>query len=522
MYIKTGRAEFDNLVTLVKGFLEKDTLDLVIDGRKIRGYRSPDSKSVWIRDYSDMIRAFRYFETDLKSTVTHFAETQSSNGRVFDYFTTFPEKLPCEKENWTKYVRVPVEADVEYRFIKAAFIAWQATGDDNFIRTLLPSFEKALGYIMNSWYWDSDKFLVRRPYTIDTWDFAYSAGKHDWLQFQIDDNTYWGYMHGDNSGYYEAFVIMSALYRYFGNKPEAKKWDHNSAKISESINKYCWNGRYYTHFVKSTPVKIDGIDEARQLSLSNPMDINRGVTTKEMAASIIQEYQLRKSESGAFAGWFSIHPPFPAGIFGDEKLVEGAYCNGGIMPLVGGELAKAAFDNGFEKFGVSILKQYYDMISANGESYLWYFPDGRHSTVETSTSPDAMPTDGWGSGAMLFALTEGLAGVTDILKGFRNIRLSPRWEAAGVNSAEVMIDYPASGNYVKYNYSKRGDNLELVVEGSPENIELRLLIPEGKKAKDFKVTGAEFTETEKTDEENYFVKSLVKTGNKIEIKIIID
>ena len=157
MYIKTGHPQFDNLVTLVKGFLEKDTLDLVIDGKKIRGYRSPDAKSVWIRDYSDMIRAFRYFETDLKSTVNHFADNQSANGRIFDYFTTFPEKLPCERENWTKYVRVPVEADVEYRFIKAAFIAWQATGDDAFIGKLLPSLEKALEYIMTSLYWDAEK-----------------------------------------------------------------------------------------------------------------------------------------------------------------------------------------------------------------------------------------------------------------------------------------------------------------------------------------------------------------------------
>ena len=59
---------------------------------------------------------------------------------------------------------------------------------------------------------------------------------------------------------------------------------------------------------------------------------------------------------------------------------------------------------------------------------------------------------------MLYALTEGLAGVTDIMKGFRNIKLSPRWAAAGVDEAEVMIDYPASGEYVKYNYSKTGGN----------------------------------------------------------------
>ena len=91
-----------------------------------------------------MMRGFRYFERDLTSAVQHFADTQAVTGRVFDYVTTFPEKLPCERENWTKYVRVPVEADVEYRFVKAAFLAWQASGDDEWMQAMLPNLEKAL------------------------------------------------------------------------------------------------------------------------------------------------------------------------------------------------------------------------------------------------------------------------------------------------------------------------------------------------------------------------------------------
>ena len=115
--VRTGRPAFDGLYPAVRRFLEHDQLDLAIDGRRIRGYRTPDARSVWIRDHSDMMRGFRYFETDLTSAVQHFADTQSASGRVFDYFTTFPEKLPSERENWTRYVRVPVEADVEYRFV---------------------------------------------------------------------------------------------------------------------------------------------------------------------------------------------------------------------------------------------------------------------------------------------------------------------------------------------------------------------------------------------------------------------
>jgi hypothetical protein len=522
IYVKTGRPEFDNLIPLVRGFLEKDVLDVVIDGEQIRGYRSPDSRAIWIRDYSDMIRALRYFEKDLKSTVKHFADNQSCKGRIFDYFTTFPEKLPCERENWTKYIRVPVEADVEYRFIKAAWISWQATGDDEFISSQLPCFEKALSYIMNSWYWDNEKFLVKRPYTIDTWDFAYTAGNHDWLQFQIDDNTFWGYMHGDNSGYYEAFLIMSYWYDHFGERDKAKGWRIKAEKIKKALNTVCWNGKYYTHFVKITPVKIGGVDESYQLSLSNPVNINRGVTTHKMARSIIGEYQKRKTESGSFAGWFSIHPPFPDGIFGDEKLISGAYCNGGIMPLVGGELAKAAFENGFEKFGVDILKQYYDLISKKGETYLWYFPDGRHSSVETSTSPEATPTDGWGSGAMLYAFIEGLVGVQDNMKKLNNIRLTPRWEAAGVKQAEAQIVYPACNAYVKYKYLRSYKTVKLEIEGSPENIDLELYLPENNYALSANITGAYIHRQEESKQgTRYFRCILQKNAPLIEVLVNI-
>src|SRR5690606_30356895 len=147
-----------------------------------------------------------------------------------------------------------------------------------------------------------------------------------------------------------------------------------------------FNGRFYTHFHKLTPVTIDGVDEAEQLSLGNPMAINRGLATPEIARAILTEYRRRRTATGAFAEWFSIDPPFPDGIFGDDKLLAGAYVNGGILPLVGGELARAAFEHGFERYGLETLEQYRRMIEERGETYLWYFPDGRPSTVEASTS----------------------------------------------------------------------------------------------------------------------------------------
>ena len=476
--IQTGHREFDEFIPRILSFLRKDVLDLVIDGRRIRGYRTPDARSIWIRDYSDMLRAVKYFEPDLKSTIDHFAETQAANGRLFDYFTTFPEKLPCERENWTKYVRVPVEADVEYRFVKALFLAWQATGDDGWMERLIPAAERALQYILNHpWRWDAQTGLVKRAYTIDTWDFAYTAGQHDWLQFRIDGNTFWGFSHADNSGYVEAFHLIARLYDAVGNPIPAGLWRKRAADLKSRMNRVCWNGRFYTHFVKRTPVTIPGVDESEQLSLSNPMAINRGITSHTMAVSILEEYLRRRETTKSFAEWFSIDPPFPDGIFGDEKLVGGAYVNGGIMPLVGGELARAAFEHGYESYGVDILKRYNAMVSQEEKTYLWYFPDGTPASVETSTSPDAMPTDGWGSSAMLYAFVEGLAGIEDRASRFRAVRLSPRWIAAGVTEAEVTLGYAASRAAFGYTCRYDTDQIALILRSPGSEVECHVLLP---------------------------------------------
>jgi hypothetical protein len=209
------------------------------------------------------------------------------------------------------------------------------------------------------------------------------------------------------------------------------------------------------------------------------MDVNRGLTDLKKAVSIIEEYRRRRETTAAFAEWFSIDPPFPDGIFGDEKLVKGAYVNGGIMPLVGGELARAAFENGFETYGVDILRRYWDLVGENQATYLWYFPDGAPASVETSTSPEAQPTDGWGSSAMLYALVEGLVGITDDGKGFDRVTLAPRWAAADVEDAEVQLEYPHSGKSIGYHYHAEEQTIRFAVFAEQSMASLHVLLPEG-------------------------------------------
>ncbi|MFQ5628937.1 MAG: hypothetical protein ACE5I1_09270 [bacterium] len=479
--VQTPSGKWEKFCRQIENFLKANLVDLRIDGERVRGYRSPDSPALWIRDHSDVMRAGKYFEPDMQSTVNCFAKSQAKNGRIFDHVLTTPLSHSNERENWEKWVRVPVEADVEYRFVKAAQQAWQATGDHAWLREMLPSMELALNYTLSHpLRWDEKHQLVKRPYTIDTWDFDYTAGKHEWLNFQITDETFWGIAHCDNSGVFEAANVLARLNGALGNSGKAMYYQRIAKGIRERANKLLFNGRFYTHFHKLTPVTVDGVDEAEQLSLSTPMAINRGLATHEMAVAILREYQNRRKTAGAFAEWFGIDPPFPDGIFGDEKLVAGAYINGGIFPLVGGELARAAFAHGFENYGYQTLEQYREMIADCNATYLWYFPDGRPSSEETSTSPEATPTDGWGASAMLYGFVEGLCGIEDLSHSFEKVRCSPRWMATDEQEASVKLSYAASGAMFGYRLHHYAENATILLEleSSRSEVELRILLPE--------------------------------------------
>jgi hypothetical protein len=518
--LRSGNPSLDALVGRIRGFLSHDVSSYVMFGRPVRGYRSPDTPSIWIRDHSEMLRGAKYWERDMKSTVDHLAEMQSEAGWLFDYFTMTPEKVPCERENWAKYVRVPVEADVEYRFIKAVFLAWQATGDLRWMKRMIPRMEKALRYVMTDpWRWDRRRRLVKRAYTIDTWDFDYTAGRSPWLNFRVDDETCWGIMHGDSSGYYEAFMNLAAMHAHAGKAAAATRWRKFASEFRARANRASFNGRFYRHRLPLTPVEIPGVDPEVQLTLSNPMDINRGLATHPMAVSIIDEYRRRGAENGFAADWVSVDPPFPAGVFGDEKLIPGSYCNGGLMPLVGGELARAAFEHGRESYGLAQLLRYEELTRGN-ETYLWYFPDGRPSSIETSTSPDASPTDGWGSSAMLFALMEGLGGVVDTSFLYRDVRLSPRWAAAGCDDVSLSVSYAASGAGVSYRYRHdAAKKMILLGVRARASVDMHLLLPRGARARSLRVNGKPVRHRNVSVEESTYVDTRFPVRGKAEITV---
>lgn len=99
----------------------------------------------------------------------------------------------------------------------------------------------------------------------------------------------------------------------------------------------------------------------------------------------------------------------------------------------------------------------------------------------------------WGTGAVLYGIIEGLAGIQDTGVAFDRVRLAPRWQAAGVRRVTATARYAASGGYASYAYrhdEKRGV-LSLTLTGAGERAEVEVLLPKGKRAQSVTVDGRE-------------------------------
>lgn len=475
--VQTGWTELDALYPTVRGFLEQDIVSYDLDGIPVRGYRSPDNPLLWLRDHVYQGRGFRYFEQDVTSLLDAFARYQLPDG-------SFPDVLPYPGLN-PAAKRMEPESDLEYLFVQGVYEAWQMTGDDDWMRGKMEAMRRGLAYITSDpRRWDAERELVRRPYTIDTWDFQYgptaiSPDGQPAPRHWIDDQTIWGIFHGDNTGLAYAMALMARMEAHLGDAAAAQTWRERGWGVTQRINDLSWNGSFFTHFVPvDGPLEVPGVDIDQQLSLSNAYALNRDVLTFGQGVDIVTSYYNRRDFGRAFAEWYSIDPPFPAGSFGmGERKGEqpGEYVNGGIMPLVGGELARGAFRYGAEAYGFDILDRYATLVNLSGTSYLWYYP---HDASPGISSLDTIATDGWGSSAMLGALMEGAAGIEDQGTRYRDVVVSPRWPATPkVRSARVVARYGASAGYVAYTWEQTAQGLRLDLTGSWEQARVQLLLP---------------------------------------------
>ena len=444
--------------------------------RSIHPYRGGHiaCNPTWVRDHVHEMKGYKFWEQDLTSYIDTLLSLQHPEGFFYEMLMppenehlTFvkPKHRLVDAENHIGWVRLELEADVEYLMVEGAWTIWQATGDRRAMEARLPHLERALNYCFTDpTRWDAKHGALKRPFTPDTWDFTYGKSPSN---RRIDPDMPMAIMHGDNSGLYAACRQLAAMFRVAGQEAKARAWDAKAAALRERINRLCFNGKFYTHQILLQPVAT-GVKEEEILSLSNAYDINRGLPTHEMAVRIIDEYQRRRALRATthFAEWFSLDPPYPQ--FGPHPA--NSYINGGIASFTAGELAKAALDEGREEYGVDILRRVAQKVAADKAIYFLYTLDGKNQGGGPS---------GWGAAAVMSALVEGLAGIHDDGALFDEVTISPRFAAAGLDRAQVCVRYGPSPAYIALGYEHHPAErlIALRLAGVAKKANLRVLLP---------------------------------------------
>lgn len=473
----------------------------------------------WVRDHVLTMKGFKYFEKDITSFLDLMLENQTPTGFFYEIIAPLTDHHSGDKgpdylckrtpENGFGLARLELEADIEYLMVEGVYMIWQATGDDNYLRTNLPRIEKGLRYITSDpKRWDTEHQLVKRPRTLDTWDFIDRASSGEDRSIHPDDPM--GIMHGDNTGLYQAELLIAKMYRQINEEKNAERWEKKAVGLKERINKYLWNGRFYKHFLRLDDADY-GVDETWQLSLSNAYDINRGTVDFDMARSIINEYRmLRKKYGGELDDFRDLDPAYPK--FYIYKA--GEYVNGANAPFIAGQLALGAFEFGEEKYGVDILYRMGRKISRDGKIAFLYNYKGE----DVGGGPRC-----WCGAELMNAFVVGLAGVKDNGALFKDVTLSPRWVAAKEPKAHVRLEYAVSGAVIEYHFEHdiKDKKISFVLLSKHKHVKLRMYLPEKSEGVKARINGnIALTKEEIVSESRYLVFDSLKFNDSVEINYI--
>lgn len=429
--ISDARGEFGRLLTLLHYTMIhwNETSNQLIDGRIYKYFVG------WLRDHVHALKGMKYFYADLKDGIELYRDTQRKDGMIWDniyprhkgpnywdqIFTPggFIRQLPPGS---LEMKRIPVENDVEYLFLEGIYYTWKATGDDAWMASTLDAAVKAVRYsFSDAFRWSKSHRLLKRGYTIDTWDYQPKEDADRTGHIMVVDpvKSRFGIFHGDNTGMRAGLRYLAEMLDRAGRTKEAATFRARSDELQQRLDEVSWNGSFYRHHVAEGQgiVRDLGVDQEAQLSMSNAYALNRGLN-QEQCEAIIGEYQRIKGAlpTGSAGEWYSIFPWYGKG-FGDGQ---GEYMNGGVNVITAGELSHGAFEHGFESYGVDILRR----IKALAEKHDGYLdccyrgkidrPEGR--TFAQLAIADAANVDFSGTGA------EGV----------------PGWTSEGVNDLHEM------------------------------------------------------------------------------------
>ena len=480
--LTTGDPTWGDFLHLLRNTINDERSLVFVDGRKMMVNKN------WIRDHVHVLKAMRHWEYDYAGYVDFTLRHQRADGCILELVKqaddrhwryAAPESRKFFPDDNLAMCRLDIEADVEYLLVEGATYCHRISGDDAWLARALPRLEKAIDYVTSDpQRWDARHGLVKRGYTIDTWDFTYEPASV--TNRTLTAATPQAIMHGDNSGVYQAMAQLAWLNGRLGRTAKAAAWRARADALKAAMYKHLWNGRFFFH---QLPLNVPPVDahERERLSLSAAYDMNRGLMPVADCRRTIEEFRRRRQTTDCFAEWFTVDPPYD---FTFARHPRGDYVNGGVCLFTAGELAKAALENGYEAYGWDILVRVKEMAARDGTLYFLY-----DRTTATSINA-ALGPSAWGAASVLSAFDEALAGVRDAGVRYDAIRFSPRWPVTGLDEVRYFTGYEAADAVVDVRYVRRANGLRYLVRAPAKALAAHILLPSGAAAREVWLNGA--------------------------------
>ena len=480
--LTTGDPTWGDFLHLLRNTINGERSLVFVDGRKMMVNKN------WIRDHVHVLKAMRHWEYDYAGYVDFTLRHQRADGCILELVKqaddrhwryAAPESRKFFPDDNLAMCRLDIEADVEYLLVEGATYCYRISGDDAWLARALPRLEKAIDYVTSDpKRWDARHGLVKRGYTIDTWDFTYEPASV--TNRTLTAATPQAIMHGDNSGVYQAMAQLAWLNGRLGRTAKAAAWRARADALKAAMYKHLWNGRFFFH---QLPLNVPPVDahERERLSLSAAYDMNRGLMPVADCRRTIEEFRRRRQTTDCFAEWFTVDPPYD---FTFARHPRGDYVNGGVCLFTAGELAKAALENGYEAYGWDILVRVKEMAARDGTLYFLY-----DRTTATSINA-ALGPSAWGAASVLSAFDEALAGVRDVGVRYDAIRFSPRWPVTGLDEVRYFTGYEAADAVVDVRYVRRANGLRYLVRAPAKALAAHILLPSGAAAREVWLNGA--------------------------------
>ena len=480
--LTTGDPTWGDFLHLLRNTINGERSLVFVDGRKMMVNKN------WIRDHVHVLKAMRHWEYDYAGYVDFTLRHQRADGCILELVKqaddrhwryAAPESRKFFPDDNLAMCRLDIEADVEYLLVEGATYCYRISGDDAWLARALPRLEKAIDYVTSDpKRWDARHGLVKRGYTIDTWDFTYEPASV--TNRTLTAATPQAIMHGDNSGVYQAMAQLAWLNGRLGRTAKAAAWRARANALRAAMYKHLWNGRFFFH---QLPLNVPPVDahERERLSLSAAYDMNRGLMPVADCRRTIEEFRRRRQTTDCFAEWFTVDPPYD---FTFARHPRGDYVNGGVCLFTAGELAKAALENGYEAYGWDILVRVKEMAARDGTLYFLY-----DRTTATSINA-ALGPSAWGAASVLSAFDEALAGVRDVGVRYDAIRFSPRWPVTGLDEVRYFTGYEAADAVVDVRYVRRANGLRYLVRAPAKALAAHILLPSGAATREVWLNGA--------------------------------